>query len=233
MATENTDPARDLVWPNIRNQNQNKAYQKCKTIQKPFKNLMLIWWDRYRAEQPLLSLANSTGGYRQLASCPMLGSLTQCIHMFPWPLPSQHTHVAGTGSCLPALGHQQPKSPLFPKKSIPNPPVLPVPSCQLSLCMLSSSWGAILGPWGHSRNNSVWAIATGSHHPLRMDQRWLGGRWWGQTSEDALSSHPSPLLLMYIHTCCSLHSLHHDQPYQLMGPRQLEGLGRGQDECHG
>lgn len=32
MATENTDPARDLVWPNIRNQNQNKAYQECKTI---------------------------------------------------------------------------------------------------------------------------------------------------------------------------------------------------------
>lgn len=73
----------------------------------------------------------------------------------------------------------------------------------------------------------MWAIATGSHHALRKVQGWLGGRWLGQTFEDALSSCPSPVLLMYIHTRCSLHSWHHGQPSQLVG---WEGLGRGQDE---
>lgn len=86
MATENTDPARDLVWPNIRNQNQNKAYQKCKTIEKPFKNLMLIWWDRYRAERPLLSPADYTRGTtRLLALC-----WAPSPHASPCPLDTCH-----------------------------------------------------------------------------------------------------------------------------------------------
>lgn len=76
----------------------------------------------------------------------------------------------------------------------------------------------------------MWAIATRSHHLLRRDQGWLGGTGWGQTFEGALSSHPSPVFLVYIHTCCWLHSSHDDQPSQLMGPRQLEALGCGQDK---
>lgn len=75
--------------------------------------------------------------------------------------------------------------------------------------------------------------ATSSHCPLRREQGWLGCRCWGQTFEDAHCSHPSPLFLMYIHTCCSLHSLHHDQSSQLMHPRHLEALAHGQNEHQG
>lgn len=92
--------------------------------------------------------------------------------------------------------------------------------------MQSSFWGAILGLWVDTR-----AVATGFCQPLRRAQGWLeggGNRPWRCTWFSPIT--PVADVHSYL---LVLQSLPHDQPYQLMIPRQLERLGFGQDEYQG